>query len=58
MDFLQSIIVTDVTKTKGLGYVDPAAWDRLGKDLARAGLLKGANVKAAYTTKFPSGVRP
>lgn len=58
MDFLQSIIVTGAAKTKGLGYVDPSAWDRLGKDLARAGLLKGANVKAGYSTKFPSGVKP
>ncbi len=58
MDFLQSIIVTDATRTNGLGYVDAAAWGRMGRELARAGLLKNANVTAAYTTKFPSGVKP
>jgi NitT/TauT family transport system substrate-binding protein len=58
MDFLASIMVTAGTRANGLGYVSPAAWDRLGADLARAGLLKNANVKAAYTTKFPSGVKP
>ncbi|HEV8340138.1 MAG TPA: ABC transporter substrate-binding protein [bacterium] len=58
MDFLQSIMVTAATRANGLGYVSPVAWDRLGSDLSRAGLLKNANIKAAYTTKFPSGVKP
>ncbi len=58
MDFLSSIMVTNATRQYGLGYVDAAAWSRLGQDLERAGILKGANVKAAYTTQFASGVRP
>src|SRR3972149_4681078 len=58
MDFLFSIMVTAATKANGLGYVDPAAWEQLGKDLARAGLLKGAKITAAYSTKFASGVKP
>jgi len=58
MDFLFSIMVTAATKTNGLGYVDPAAWEQLGKDLARAGLLKDAKITAAYSTKFASGVKP
>ncbi|MGH2454235.1 MAG: ABC transporter substrate-binding protein [bacterium] len=58
MDFLASIMVTAGTRANGLGHVSPAAWDRLGSDLSRAGLLKNANIKAAYSTKFPSGVKP
>jgi len=58
MDFLYSIMVTAATKQNGLGYVDPAAWTRLARDLASAGLLKAANVQAAYTTRFASGVKP
>ncbi len=58
MDFLFSIMVTPATRANGLGYVDAAAWDQLGKDLANAGLLKGAKLKAAYATKFASGVKP
>ena len=58
MDFLYKIMVTPATQTNGLGVVGTAAWDQLAKDLANAGLLKGANVKAAYTVKFASGVKP
>jgi hypothetical protein len=47
------------TKTKGLGYIDPAGWDRVARDLTKAGLYTAApNVKAAYTTEFKSGVIP
>ncbi|MDR7404912.1 MAG: ABC transporter substrate-binding protein [Armatimonadota bacterium] len=59
MEFLQSIIVTPATRQKGLGYVDPAAWDQLARDLVNAGIFTALpNVKAAYTTRFPSGVMP
>jgi hypothetical protein len=52
-------MVTADTKAKGLGYIDAAGWDRVGRDLTKAGFYTAApNVKAAYTTEFPSGVTP
>jgi len=59
MEAIRSIMVTPYTRANGLGAVDPAAWERLGRDLVRAGLYATApNVRAAYTTRFRSGVRP
>ncbi len=59
MPFLQSIIASDTARKYGLGYVDSAGWERVANGLVRAGVFKTApNVKAAYTTKFPSGVMP
>ena len=58
MEFLASIIMTPDTGQYGLGFVDPAAWNRLVKDLAAAKILAAPpNVTAAYTTQFPSGVK-
>ncbi|GBD30789.1 Riboflavin-binding protein RibY [bacterium HR32] len=59
MEAIHSIMVTPYTRQHGLGAVDPAAWDRLGRDLVRAGFYaQTPNVRAAYTTRFRSGVRP
>jgi NitT/TauT family transport system substrate-binding protein len=59
MEFLASIVETPVTTQYGLGYVDPAAWNRLTRDLVGAKILISvSNVAAAYTTKFASGVKP
>lgn len=59
LDAIYSVMVTDSSRAHGLGYVDPAAWARLGKDLTRAGFYSSVpNVKAAYTIQFPSGVKP
>lgn len=59
MEAIRSIMVTPYTRTNGLGAVDPAAWERLGRDLVRAGFYATMpNVRAAYTTRFRSGVRP
>jgi NitT/TauT family transport system substrate-binding protein len=59
MAFLNSIIVTDATKKNGLGYLDTRAWDRMARDLVRIGVFKSMpDVRAAYTTKFPSAVKP
>jgi NitT/TauT family transport system substrate-binding protein len=59
MDAIKSVMVTEVTQRNGLGYIDPASWDRVGRDLTKAGFYPSApNVKAAYTTEFPSGVTP
>lgn len=59
MDFLHSIMVTPATRKNGLGYVDPGAWTQLARDLTRAGFYKSTpNYRAAYSTKFPSGVKP
>jgi NitT/TauT family transport system substrate-binding protein len=58
MEFLHSIMVTEATRRHGYGYVDPAAWTQLARDLANANLLRARNVQAAYTTRFPSRVMP
>ena len=59
MDAIASVMVTAESKAKGLGHIDPAGWDRVGKDLTKAGFYPAApNVKAAYTAEFPSGVTP
>lgn len=42
----------------GYGYVSPQAWDRMVRDLMRGGFYTAApNYRAAYTTRFPSGVK-
>jgi NitT/TauT family transport system substrate-binding protein len=59
MEAIASVMVTADTKAKGLGYINPAGWDRVARDLTKAGFYQAApNVKAAYTTEFPSGVTP
>jgi len=59
MDAIAAIMITDGSKKHGLGWVDPAAWDRVARDMVRARLLPAsANHKAAFTTKFPSKVMP
>jgi NitT/TauT family transport system substrate-binding protein len=59
MEAIASVMVTLETRAKGLGYIDPAGWDRVGRDLTRAGFYAAPpGVKAAYTTEFPSGVTP
>ncbi len=59
MEAIASVMVTADTKAKGLGYIDPAGWDRVARDLTKAGFYPAApNVKAAYSTEFPSGVTP
>ena len=43
----------------GLGTIDPAAWELVARDLTAAGLYTTApDYASAFTTKFPSGVRP
>jgi len=59
MDFLQSIIATGAAKTNGFGYIDPQGWERMAADLVKIGVFPSLpNYKAAYSTKFPSGVKP
>jgi NitT/TauT family transport system substrate-binding protein len=59
MEAIASVMVTAESKAKGLGHTDAAAWDRVSRDLTKAGFYSAApNVKAAYTTEFPSGVTP
>ncbi len=56
---IESVMVTPESKQHGLGYVDTAGWDRVARDLTKAGFYaKAPDVKSAYTTKFPSGVMP
>jgi NitT/TauT family transport system substrate-binding protein len=59
MEAIQSVMLPSVSPQNGLGYIDAAAWERLGRDLMQAGFYTAApHVKAAYTTAFPSGVTP
>ena len=59
MDFLQSIVAAGAAKTTGLGYIDAQGWDRMAADLVKIGVFPSLpNYKAAYSTKFPSGVKP
>jgi NitT/TauT family transport system substrate-binding protein len=59
MEAIASVMVTAESKAKGLGHTDPAAWDRVGRDMTKAGFYPAPpNVKAAYTTEFKSGVTP
>lgn len=59
MAAIESIMVTDSSRKNGLGHVDPAGWERVGKDMTKAGFYKTApDVTKAYRTKFKSGVTP
>lgn len=59
MAAIESIMVTDMSKKSGLGYVDTDGWQRVGKDMTRAGFYKAIpDVTKAYTTKFKSTVMP
>ena len=59
MDFLQSIIAAGGARTSGLGYIDATGWERMAADLVKIGVFPSMpDYKAAYTTKFPSGVKP
>jgi hypothetical protein len=59
MEAIKSVMIPDASQQNGFGYIDAAAWERVGRDLMQAGFYTAApNVKAAYTTAFPSGVTP
>jgi NitT/TauT family transport system substrate-binding protein len=59
MSAIASVMATPETRTRGLGYVDPAAWQRVARDLTKAGFYTAPpDVRAAYSTAFPSGVTP
>jgi NitT/TauT family transport system substrate-binding protein len=59
MEFLASIITAGNAKTSGLGYIDAKGWERMAADLVKIGVFTSLpDYKAAYSTKFPSGVRP
>ena len=59
MSAIRLSMVTPAARKNGLGTIDPAAWELVARDLTEAGLYTTApDHAAAYTTKFPSGVRP
>jgi NitT/TauT family transport system substrate-binding protein len=59
MEAIASIMVTPETRKHGLGWVDGAGWDRVARDLTRAGFYPTPpDVKRAFTAEFPSGVTP
>jgi NitT/TauT family transport system substrate-binding protein len=56
---MKSLMITPDTKKNGLGYILPKKWEKVAKDMEKAGLLeKVSNVKKVYTEKFVSGVMP
>jgi NitT/TauT family transport system substrate-binding protein len=56
---LKALVTTADTRRSGLGFVDPKKWENVARDMFKAGLLsRMANVRDAYTEKFPSGVMP
>ncbi|MGH7325090.1 MAG: ABC transporter substrate-binding protein [Candidatus Rokuibacteriota bacterium] len=59
MEAIASIMVTPETQKHGLGWVDPAGWERVARDLTKAGFYPAPpDVKRAFTTEFRSGVTP
>jgi NitT/TauT family transport system substrate-binding protein len=59
MDAIASVMVTPESQKHGLGYIDPAGWERVARDMTKAGFYTTPpDVKAAYTTEFRSGVDP
>lgn len=56
---IKALMITSETRKNGLGYILPQKWERVGRDLFKAGLLeKMPEVKRVYTEKFPSGIMP
>ena len=59
MEAIKSVMVTEASQKNGLGSIDPAGWERVARDMTKAGFYPAPpNVKAAYTTEFKSGVTP
>jgi NitT/TauT family transport system substrate-binding protein len=59
MAAIESIMVTETSRKHGLGYVDPAGWERVARDMLKARLFPTLpNYQAAFSTKFPSRVMP
>jgi NitT/TauT family transport system substrate-binding protein len=53
------LMMTPETKRYGLGYVQPKKWERMARDLFKAGLLdRIPDLKNVFTEKFASGVFP
>jgi NitT/TauT family transport system substrate-binding protein len=56
---MKTLMITALTKKKGLGYINPKKWNNVAKDMSNADLLeKMPDVKKVYSEKFPSGVVP
>ena len=59
VDLIKLLMITSDTKKSALGYINPKKWENVARDMSKAGLLdKVADVKKAYTDKFPSNVTP
>jgi len=59
MAAIETIMVAETSRKNGLGYIDPAGWERVAKDMMKANLFKAMpDHKGAFTTKFPSKVMP
>lgn len=56
---MKALMITSETKKYGLGYIEPKRWERVARDMFKAGLLERMpDVRKVYTEKFPSGVMP
>ncbi len=59
MDPIKLLMITPDTKRLGLGHILPKKWEKVARDMFKAGLLeKMPDVNNIYTEKFPSGVSP
>jgi NitT/TauT family transport system substrate-binding protein len=56
---IKALMITPDTKRHGLGYISPKKWEKVARDMFRAGLLERMpDARGAYTEKFPSGIPP
>jgi len=56
---IKALMIAPDTKMHGLGYINPKKWERVARDMFRAGLLETMpEVRSAYMDKFPSGIPP
>lgn len=59
LDPVKALMITPDTRRYGLGYIQPKKWEKVAKDMFKAGFLdRMPEVKKFYTERFPSGVMP
>jgi hypothetical protein len=57
MDPIKVLMMTPDAKRSGFGHILPKKWEKVAKDMFKAGLLeKMPDMKSIYTERFPSGV--
>lgn len=57
VDPVKALLMAADAKQLGLGYINPKKWEKVERDMFKAGLLeKMPGIKKAYTEQFPSAV--